>query len=283
MLAVGPYSSRLVPAAPRCAQRLRPARRGGSSNLLDRWGRLFPNANAPDTALVRFRPPRRGEQRGVGAVPPAARGVPGRGRCATAPCLLRLPSPRAPAVCCSRAPCVAAPPPPARAATAAMPDGAGAVATGEAAEEAAGGQAAMENASGQNQQGAEPPQYVEMSLDGRFGRVRPLPSLALVSRSSASPRTDPAFACTWRVATTVRRSFGHRLLQDCVRAQRRARRGARRGPRGAARAATVLVGARTEGFWLRGRRGSRGAARAATVLVGACTEGLAFASQLQGV
>ena len=56
-----------------------------------------------------------------------------------------------------------------------MPDG-------EAAEEApaAGGQEGNNpqaaNA-GQNQQGAEPPQYVEMSLDGRFGRVRALPSL----------------------------------------------------------------------------------------------------------
>jgi len=30
---------------------------------------------------------------------------------------------------------------------------------------------------GPNQQADEPPQYVEMSLDGRFGRVRALPSV----------------------------------------------------------------------------------------------------------
>ena len=74
-----------------------------------------------------------------------------------------------------------------------MPDGAGA---GEAAEEApaAGNNPQAANA-GQNQQGAESPQYVEMSLDGRFGRVRALPWRALcVARRRALGLTLPSRA-----------------------------------------------------------------------------------------
>jgi hypothetical protein len=55
-----------------------------------------------------------------------------------------------------------------------MADGGGAAEAPAAGEEApaAGGQEPANTLVGPNQQAVEPPQYVEMSLDGRFGRVR---------------------------------------------------------------------------------------------------------------